>query len=169
MNTINISHRDIILDLSEQLINYLEPLDLTFYFGDDKISLEETFASFGGLGLFLFDKKDKIKEIIEQLQFKREDGQPYQVEMIAVEKNDSTYFGFEFVFSHNLIEFVYYKTHDKAYWEFVLSLTKAILEDKSLHVSKTDKKSIYLDKIYENMIEHINTNKLTIKSNQARS
>lgn len=133
MNNTQISYNNnIINDLKNILIGYLEPLSLKFMIGQDNLSLDQVFLENGGMPLFLYDKQPFINQYIHELNTQNNYTSPLFFAQIVVERADPSYFGSKIEVEHNLTLHDNCIPEQKHYHQFVLALARNILSQESL-------------------------------------
>ncbi len=145
-----ISYKDLVNDLSQVLISFIEPMNLKFHFGEMEVSVSEVFAKCGLMPLFLYDKQSFINYSLRHKKIDQSDTEAFAKIHIQEEKNSFCNIKIDIV--HNLFNADLYIPDNSIYESLLYSLAAKILGEKDFIVKG---KHVYLDDKYDDYFKHI--------------
>lgn len=155
MDNTQISQTDLVAELKQVLIGYLEPLNLTYFFAKEPLSLDELFMKHGGMPMFLYDKQPIVDKFIKNINAQVGEEKYFAKLVLKNDENDS-YFGFGIEVLHNLTDNNHYTNITVHFQELVLLLAKSILSASVFVIDKENMQHVYVDGAYKKLVNHRN-------------
>lgn len=147
-----ISYKDLVNDLSQVLISFIEPMNLKFHFDGTEVLISEVFAKSGFMPLFLCDKQSFINYSIRHKKIDKFDTEAFA--KLHFQEDNVSFCNIKIDIVHNLYNEDLLAIDNSIYETLLYSLASKILGEKDFVVKG---KNIYLDDKYSNYLQHVST------------
>lgn len=156
----SISYKDLVNDLSNVLISFIEPMNLKFFFADKETTLKEVFMKSGFMPLFLYDKQSFINYTLRHKKVGKFDTEAFA--KLHFQEDSNSYFNLKIDLVHNLFneDILIVENSQTLYDSLLYSLATKILSEKDFvitgnKVSLDEKYCIFMNEFQSGFIQQI--------------
>lgn len=157
VNMSSISYKDLVNDLSNVLISFIEPMNLKFFFADRETSLKEIFMKSGFMPLFLYDKQPFIDYALRHKKIDKFDNDAFAT--LHFQEDPNSYFNLKIDLIHNLFneDILITENSTVVYDSLLYSLATKILSEKDFFIEGN---KVFLDEKYSTFINEFQHNSI---------